>query len=95
MLIETSRMTIEQVAAQVGYEDATALRRLMGGRGCHAEQVSFGVACGRSCRSNREPACQGPHGRCRVSFPLRRSRTRTEPSSLTVSSSLASSEKVV
>lgn len=29
MLIETSRMTIEQVAAQVGYEDATALRRLM------------------------------------------------------------------
>ena len=29
MLIETSRMTIEQVAAQVGYEDATALHRLM------------------------------------------------------------------
>ena len=29
MLIETSRMTIEQVAAQVGYEDPTALRRLM------------------------------------------------------------------
>lgn len=29
MLIESSRMTIEQVAAQVGYEDATALRRLM------------------------------------------------------------------
>jgi transcriptional regulator GlxA family with amidase domain len=29
MLIETSRMTVEQVAAQVGYEDATALRRLM------------------------------------------------------------------
>ena len=29
MLIETSRMSIEQVAAQVGYEDATALRRLM------------------------------------------------------------------
>jgi transcriptional regulator GlxA family with amidase domain len=29
MLIETSRMTIEQVAAQVGYGDATALRRLM------------------------------------------------------------------
>jgi transcriptional regulator GlxA family with amidase domain len=29
MLIETSRMTIEQIAAQVGYEDATALRRLM------------------------------------------------------------------
>ena len=29
MLIETSRMTIEQVAVQVGYEDATALRRLM------------------------------------------------------------------
>ena len=28
-LIETSRMTIEQVALQVGYEDATALRRLM------------------------------------------------------------------
>lgn len=28
-LIEGSRMTIEQVAAQVGYEDATALRRLM------------------------------------------------------------------
>lgn len=28
-LIESSRMTIEQVAAQVGYEDATALRRLM------------------------------------------------------------------
>lgn len=28
-LIETSRMSIEQVAAQVGYEDATALRRLM------------------------------------------------------------------
>lgn len=28
-LIEDSRMTIEQVAAQVGYEDATALRRLM------------------------------------------------------------------
>ncbi len=28
-LIETSRMTIEQIAAQVGYEDATALRRLM------------------------------------------------------------------
>lgn len=29
MLIETSRMTIEQIAEQVGYEDATALRRLM------------------------------------------------------------------
>ncbi|HEY0856801.1 MAG TPA: helix-turn-helix domain-containing protein [Albitalea sp.] len=29
MLIETSRMTIEQIAAEVGYEDATALRRLM------------------------------------------------------------------
>jgi len=29
MLIERSRLTIEQVAAQVGYEDATALRRLM------------------------------------------------------------------
>jgi transcriptional regulator GlxA family with amidase domain len=29
MLIETSRTTIEQIAAQVGYEDATALRRLM------------------------------------------------------------------
>ncbi|MDM0090841.1 MULTISPECIES: helix-turn-helix domain-containing protein [unclassified Variovorax] len=29
MLIESSRMTLEQVAAQVGYEDATALRRLM------------------------------------------------------------------
>lgn len=29
VLIETSRMTIEQISAQVGYEDATALRRLM------------------------------------------------------------------
>jgi transcriptional regulator GlxA family with amidase domain len=29
VLIETSRMTIEQVAARVGYQDATALRRLM------------------------------------------------------------------
>jgi transcriptional regulator GlxA family with amidase domain len=29
MLIESSRMSIEQVAGQVGYEDATALRRLM------------------------------------------------------------------
>ncbi|MEO8299100.1 MAG: helix-turn-helix domain-containing protein [Burkholderiales bacterium] len=29
MLIETSRLSIDQVAAQVGYEDATALRRLM------------------------------------------------------------------
>jgi len=29
VLIETSRLTIEQVAARVGYEDATALRRLM------------------------------------------------------------------
>ena len=29
MLIEGSRMTIEEVAAQVGYQDATALRRLM------------------------------------------------------------------
>jgi len=29
LLIENSRMSIEQVAAQVGYEDATALRRLM------------------------------------------------------------------
>jgi len=29
MLIESSRMSMEQVAAQVGYEDATALRRLM------------------------------------------------------------------
>lgn len=29
MLIETSRMSIEQVAVQVGYGDATALRRLM------------------------------------------------------------------
>lgn len=28
-LIETTRMSIEQVAAAVGYEDATALRRLM------------------------------------------------------------------
>jgi transcriptional regulator GlxA family with amidase domain len=29
MLIESSRMTIDRVAEQVGYEDATALRRLM------------------------------------------------------------------
>ena len=29
MLIESSRISIEEVAAQVGYEDATALRRLM------------------------------------------------------------------
>lgn len=29
MLIETSRMTIERIAEQVGYEDATALRRMM------------------------------------------------------------------
>lgn len=29
MLIESSRMTIERIAEQVGYEDATALRRLM------------------------------------------------------------------
>ena len=29
MLIETTRMNIAEVAAQVGYEDATALRRLM------------------------------------------------------------------
>jgi transcriptional regulator GlxA family with amidase domain len=29
MLIESSRMSIERVAAHVGYEDATALRRLM------------------------------------------------------------------
>jgi len=29
VLIETSRLTVEQVAAQVGYQDATALRRLM------------------------------------------------------------------
>lgn len=29
MLIESSRMSIEQVALQVGYQDATALRRLM------------------------------------------------------------------
>jgi transcriptional regulator GlxA family with amidase domain len=29
VLIETSRMSIEAVAAQVGYQDATALRRLM------------------------------------------------------------------
>lgn len=29
MLIESSRMSIERVAAQVGYQDATALRRLM------------------------------------------------------------------
>jgi transcriptional regulator GlxA family with amidase domain len=29
MLIESSRMSIEQVAQQVGYEDATALRRLI------------------------------------------------------------------
>ena len=29
MLIETTRMNIDQVAAQVGYQDATALRRLM------------------------------------------------------------------
>ncbi|RQP21923.1 GlxA family transcriptional regulator [Piscinibacter terrae] len=28
-LIETTRLSIEQVAAEVGYEDATALRRLM------------------------------------------------------------------
>jgi transcriptional regulator GlxA family with amidase domain len=28
-LLETSRMTVEQVAAAVGYQDATALRRLM------------------------------------------------------------------
>lgn len=28
-LIETTRMSIDQVAAEVGYEDATALRRLM------------------------------------------------------------------
>lgn len=29
MLIEQSRMTVEQIAEQVGYMDATALRRLM------------------------------------------------------------------
>jgi transcriptional regulator GlxA family with amidase domain len=29
MLIESSRMTIDRVAEQVGYEDATALRRMM------------------------------------------------------------------
>ncbi len=29
MLLETSRMTVDQVAEQVGYGDATALRRLM------------------------------------------------------------------
>lgn len=29
LLIESTRLTIEQVAARVGYEDATALRRLM------------------------------------------------------------------
>lgn len=29
LLIESTRLTIEQIAAQVGYEDATALRRLM------------------------------------------------------------------
>lgn len=29
MLIESSRLTIERVAEQVGYEDATALRRMM------------------------------------------------------------------
>lgn len=29
LLIESSRLSIEQVAAQVGYQDATALRRLM------------------------------------------------------------------
>jgi transcriptional regulator GlxA family with amidase domain len=29
VLIETSRMTIEQIALEVGYEDSTALRRLM------------------------------------------------------------------
>jgi transcriptional regulator GlxA family with amidase domain len=28
-LIESTRMNIEQVAAAVGYDDATALRRLM------------------------------------------------------------------
>ena len=28
-LLESSRMTVEQVAAEVGYQDATALRRLM------------------------------------------------------------------
>jgi transcriptional regulator GlxA family with amidase domain len=28
-LLETSRMTIEQVAEAVGYQDSTALRRLM------------------------------------------------------------------
>jgi transcriptional regulator GlxA family with amidase domain len=29
LLLETSRLTVEQVAERVGYEDATALRRLM------------------------------------------------------------------
>lgn len=28
-LLESSRLTVEQVAAAVGYQDATALRRLM------------------------------------------------------------------
>jgi transcriptional regulator GlxA family with amidase domain len=28
-LLENSRMTVEQVAAAVGYQDTTALRRLM------------------------------------------------------------------
>lgn len=28
-LIESSRMSVDQVAAAIGYEDATALRRLM------------------------------------------------------------------
>ncbi|MGO1001269.1 GlxA family transcriptional regulator [Lysobacter sp. CA196] len=49
-LIETSRMSIEQVAAQVGYEDATALRRLM--------RKATGATPSRF-RTNQYPASSG------------------------------------
>ncbi|MDM0033021.1 helix-turn-helix domain-containing protein [Variovorax sp. J22P271] len=51
MLIESSRMTVEQIAAEVGYEDATALRRLMR-RAAGAAPSQF--------RSGRRSAGAGP-----------------------------------
>ena len=52
MLIESSRMTIEQVAQQVGYEDATALRRLMR-KAAGAAPSRFRTALSESTVNNR------------------------------------------
>lgn len=51
-LLETRRMTVEQVSAAVGYQDATALRRLM-------KKVTRRIRAASGPRWRRKPALEG------------------------------------